>query len=62
MIALFDRLERRITEAEELSYAHRNLLPRLQLAIPRGGAVDLGHLEQLAVEAEKTYRLAKSYK
>ena len=62
MIALFDRLEPRMTEAEELSYAHRNLLPRLQLAIPRGGAVNLTHLKQLAVSAEKTYRVAKAYK
>ena len=62
MIALFDRLEPRMTEAEELSYAHRNLLPRLQLVIPRGGAVNLTYLEQLAVSAEKTYRVAKAYK
>ena len=62
MIALFDRLEPRMTEADELSYAHRNLLLRLQLAIPRGGAVNLTYLEQLAVSVEKTYRVAKAYK
>ena len=61
-MAVFNRLEPRMTEAEELSYAHRNLPPRLQLAIPTGGAVNLNHLEQLAVAAEKAYRLAKPHK
>ena len=61
-MALSNRLVPRMTEAEKLSYAHRNLLPYLQLSISRGGAVNLNHLEQLAVSAEKTYWVAKAYK
>ena len=34
MLAMYDRLEPPLSESEEISYAHKNLLPRLQLTIP----------------------------
>ena len=38
MMALFDRVIPNFSESEEVSFAHRNLLPRLQLLIPRQNA------------------------
>ena len=62
MRAMFDKLKPRMSEAEEVSYAHRNLLPRLHLAIHRNEIEDFVHLEYLANIAQKSYRVARSYK
>ena len=62
MRVMFDKLTPRMSEAEEISYAHRNLLPRLHLAISRDEIDDFTHLEHLANVAQKSYRVARSYK
>ena len=62
MRVMFDRLNPRMTESEEISYAHRNLIPRLHLAINRNDINDFTHLEYLANTAQKSYRIARSYK
>ena len=62
MRAMFDKLNPRMTESEEISYAHRNLIPRLHLAINRNDVDDYTHLEYLANVAQKSYRVARSYK
>ena len=41
MMALFDRVIPGLTESEEVSFALRNLLPRIQLLIPRNNLVKL---------------------
>ena len=62
MRALVDKLKPCMSESEEVSYAHRNLLPRLHLAIHRNEIEDYVHLEHLANVAQKSYRVARSYK
>lgn len=62
MWSMLDRIVPPLTEAEEVSYAHRNLLPRLQLTIRRSEVYSRCHLEDLAIAAEKTYRVARSYR
>ena len=62
MRTMFDKLIPPMSEAEEISYAHRNLLPRLHLAINRNEIDDFTHLEYLANAAQKSYRVARSYK
>ena len=62
MKAMFDKLTPPLTESEEISYAHRNLLPRIHLAIHRADARSFEQLEYLAMNAEKGYRVAKAYR
>ena len=62
MRAIFDRLIPRLPLSEEVSYAHRNILPRLHLNIRRADVVDFVHLELLAIAAEKSYRVVKNYR
>ena len=62
MRVMFDKLTPRMSEAEEISYTHRNLLPRLHLAISRDEIDNFTHLEHLANVAQKRYRVARSYK
>ena len=62
MRAMFDKLKPRMSEAEEVSYAHRNLLPRLHLAVHLQEVEDYVHLEYLANKAQKSYHAVKSYK
>ena len=62
MRVMFDKLNPRMSEAEEVSYAHRNMLPRLHLAVQRNDIEDFTHLEYLANAAQKSYRVARSYK
>ena len=61
-MALFDRVVPNFSESEEVSFAHRNLLPRLQLLIPRQNVFTFSHLEQLSVAAEKSIRVAKLFR
>ena len=62
MRTMFDKFIPPMSEAEEISYAHRNLLSRLHLAIKRNEIDDSTHLEYLANAAQKSYRVARSYK
>ena len=62
MRAIFDRLIPRLPPSEEVSYAHRNLLPRLHLNIRRADVVDFVHLELLEMVAEKNYTVARNYR
>ena len=54
MQALFTRVLPRLSEVEEDSYAHRNLLPRIHLAIRRSDVLDFQHIEVLASNVEKS--------
>lgn len=58
---MFDRLIPKMPEAKEIRYAHRNLLPKLHLAIQRN-QMRTSHLEYLAHDAERRYQAAKDYK
>jgi len=60
--ALFDRLSPPWCEAEKVSYAHRNMLPRLQTMVHRDAIDDLETLELLAARAESCCRAAQSYR
>ena len=62
MRVMFDKLNLRMSEAEEVSFAHRNMLPRFHLALQRNDIEDFAHLEYLANAAQKSYRVARSYK
>ena len=57
-----DRVDSPFTGTEEISYAHRNLLPRYQLVIQRITVRSLSHLEELAIAAEKCHRVARAYR
>ena len=59
---MFDKLTPPLIESKEISYAHRNMLPRLHLAIHRADARSLVQLEYLAMNAKKGYRVAKAYR
>ena len=58
---LLRRLSPPLTEEEQVSYAHRNMLPKLQLTIHRSEIVSVDHLEQLAIQLEKGHRASRSY-
>ena len=62
MRAMFDKLTPRMSESEEISYAHWNLLPRLHLAIHKDEIRDFEDLEHLANVVQKSYRVARNYK
>ena len=62
MRAMFDTLISRLPTSEDVSYAHRNLLPRLHLNIRRADVVDFVRLELLAMAAVKSYRVARNYR
>ena len=62
MTSLFDRVIPGLFEWEEVSYAHRNLLPRLHLAVHRADVLEFVHLEVLATAAEKNYRVDGSFR
>ena len=59
---MFDKLTSPLTESEEISYAHRNLLPRLHLAIHRADARSFAQPEYLAMNAEKGNRVTKAHR
>ena len=62
MKAMFDKLTPPLTESEEIRYAHRNLLPRIHLAIHRANARSFEQLQYLDMNAEKGYRVATAYR
>lgn len=62
MLALFDRVSPRLSESDEISYAHRNLLPRLHLTIQRSTIRSYAQLETVAVAAEKAFRVARAFR
>lgn len=49
---MFDRLSPPWSEAEQVSYAFRNMLPRLQIAVYRNEVEDLEALEYVATRVE----------
>jgi len=58
MQALFDRLSPPWSMAEQLNYAHRNMLPRLQIAVRRDEFRDFASLELLASRIEVSQNTA----
>jgi len=62
MQALFDRLSPPWSMAEQLNYAHRNMLPRLQIAVRRDEFRDFASLELLASRIEVSQDAATRYR
>ncbi|XP_039309912.1 uncharacterized protein K02A2.6-like [Solenopsis invicta] len=62
MQALFDRLSPPWTLEEQLNYAHRNRLPRLQIAIRRDEFRSFASLELLASRIEVSHDAATRYR
>lgn len=62
MRCFFNRVVPCLSEAEEISFIHRNLLPRIQVAVRRSEVVTHNRLEEFAIAAEKPYRVAKCYR
>ncbi|EFN60198.1 hypothetical protein EAG_06206, partial [Camponotus floridanus] len=52
--ALFDRLSPPWSLDEQLNYAHRNMLPRLQISVPRRNVYDFASLEDAATRIERS--------
>ena len=59
---LLRRLSPPLTDEEQVSYAHSNMLQKLQLTIHRSEVVSLDHLERLAIQLEKGHRASRSYR
>jgi len=62
MQALFDRLSPPWSMTEQLNYAHRNMLPRLQIAVRRDEFRDFASLELLASRIEVSQDAANRYR
>jgi len=62
MQALFDRLSPPWSMTEQLNYAHRNMLPRLQIAVRRDEFRDFASLELLASRIEVSQDAATRYR
>lgn len=62
MLAMFDRVTPRLSESDEISYAHRNLLLRLHLTIQRSTIRSFAQLEAVAVASEKAFRVARTFR
>lgn len=60
--AMFDRLSPPWSEAEQISYAFRNMLPRLQIAVRRDEVEDLEALEYVATRIEGSHQMAQRYR
>ncbi|KAL6419699.1 hypothetical protein ACFW04_011264 [Cataglyphis niger] len=60
--AMYDRLSPPWSAAEQISYALRNMLPRLQIAMRREEVDDLDALEDLATRIEASHQLAQRYR
>ncbi|XP_011859224.1 PREDICTED: uncharacterized protein LOC105556732 [Vollenhovia emeryi] len=60
--AMFDRLSPPWSEAEHVSYAFRNMLPRLQIAVRRDEVEDLEALEYVAARVEGSHQMALRYR
>lgn len=59
---LFERLRPRWSEAEQLRSAHRNMLPRLQVAIHLDDLYDFDSFEHIAVRIEKGFAASRTYR
>lgn len=59
---MIDRIVPRLYEQEAISYAHRNLLPHLQISVRRTEVRTRIELEDMTIAAEKTYRVVKTYR
>jgi len=62
MQALFDRLSPPWSLAEQLNYAHRNMLPRLQVAVRRDEIRSFASLEIMASRIEVSHEAATRYR
>lgn len=62
MLSMFDRLSPSIPQSAEINFAHCNMLPRLQLNVPRSSIRTYSQLEQVAVAAEKAFRVARTFR
>lgn len=62
LTAMFRRLDPPWSMPEQVNYAHRNMLPRLQIAVHRDDIVDLDTLEILAMRIERSYLTASQYR
>lgn len=62
MLSLFDRIVPRLSVDEELSFVHRNLLPRFQMIIPRQNLVSISQLEKIAKSVEKSHSLSRVFR
>jgi len=60
--ALFSRMSPPWPIAEQLNLAHRNMLPRLQIAIRRTEFADFPTLEYLATRVERSFLAEKNYR
>ncbi|CAL1671885.1 unnamed protein product [Lasius platythorax] len=60
--ALFDRVSPPWSEAEKVSVACRNLIPRLQIAVRRDEIEDVEALEYFATRAESSHTAAHRYR
>jgi len=60
--ALFSRMSPLWTLSEQLNIAHRNMLPRLQIAICRTEFADFSTLEYLATRVEWSFLVEKNYR
>jgi len=60
--ALFSRMSPPWPVAEQLNLAHRNMLPRLQIAIRRTEFADFQTLEYLATRVERSFLAEKNYR
>jgi len=60
--ALFSRMSPPWPLAEQLNFAHRNMLPRLQIAIRRTEFADFSTLEYLATRVERSFLAEKNYR
>jgi len=60
--ALFSRMTPPWSVAEQLNLAHRNMLPRLQIAIRRTEFADFPTLEYLATRVERSFLAEKNYR
>ncbi|KAL6421184.1 hypothetical protein ACFW04_013737 [Cataglyphis niger] len=60
--AMYDRLSSPWSATEQISYAFRNMLPRLQIAMRREEVDDLDALEDLATRIEASHQLAQRYR
>lgn len=62
MMGLFSRLVPAWSVKEQLDYTHRNMLPRLQVAVHRDDFIELDGLELLARRVERSYAAAQYYR
>ncbi|XP_043285560.1 uncharacterized protein [Venturia canescens] len=59
---LFSRLQPPWDEAQQIQHAHRNLIPRLHVAIQRDDVFDFDSFEHVAVRVEKSFQTSRSYR